>query len=189
MDAINTPSSDPLMIIDFARSFTTESVVLPGVLILSMVLGGIVLLIELFLFNPIVFHWKHARNLHFTAIISAAATCFFLFVASLNTTSAVSASIAAITTVSLQVVEAERGILLEAFLWSACSLWFLVFVFLAWIRWWEILERRETKKKAGREDREKKRKASLAAASAAQKDKPMKAEDAVLQQMAAAQMY
>jgi hypothetical protein len=184
MDAINSPGRDPLMIIDLSRSLI-NSVIPPWTLILSMVLGGIVLLVEIFLHVPIVFNWRHARNLHFTTIVSAVATCFFLFVASLNTTSAISASIATITTVSLQVVEAERGILLESFLWTACGIWLLVFVFLTWLRWWEILERREQKMKAKKfqEDRKKK----------AEEDKkrrmvPLNPKDAASQQMAAAQM-
>jgi len=60
------------------------------------------------------------------------------------------------------------------------------------LRWWEILERRELKLRIRKkiEERRKKAAAVAAAAARAQQATPlaMKAEDAVLQQMAAAQL-
>ena len=57
------------------------------------------------------------------------------------------------------------------------------------MRWWEILERREVKVKAKKAEEEKKKKAAEEAkAKEALKNKPMKAEEVVLQQFAAAQM-
>lgn len=82
---------------------------------------------------------------------------------------------------------------MEAFLWCACAIWFLAFIFGALLRWWEILERRELKlriRKKIEEEGRKKAAAVAAAAARAQRATPlaMKAEDAVLQQMAAAQL-
>jgi len=105
----------------------------------------------------------------------AGASSFFLFLEILITKYGVAGGIYGVNIISLDVITATKGTQTEAFIW--------------WVRWWEILERRENKKKAKKEDEEKKKKAAAAAAEkAAQKDKPMKAEDAVLQQMAAAQM-
>jgi len=128
IDGINTPSSDPLMLVDFAKS-VNSSAIPSGLLILSMVLSGTVLLLQLFLCLPLCFNWRLARTLHLSAIACAGATCFFLFVTSLNATSAISAAMAAIPTVTLQVVEMNRGTLMEAFLWCACAIWFLAFIF------------------------------------------------------------
>jgi len=119
----------------------------------------------------------------------AGASSFFLFLEILITKYGVAGGIYGVNIISLDVITATKGTQTEAFLWTAWVLWLFAFLFIWWVRWWEILERRENKKKAKKEDEEKKKKAAAAAAEkAAQKDKPMKAEDAVLQQMAAAQM-
>ena len=83
----------------------------------------------------------------------------------------------------------QKGGSTEAFLWTAWVLWLFAFLFVWWVRWWEILERRETKKAAKKKaDDDKKKADDEKKKQQALKDKPMKAEDAVLQQMAAAQM-
>ena len=92
-------------------------------------------------------------------------------------------------TTSLEVVTVQRGVQTEAFLWTAWVLWLFAFLFVWWVRWWEILEKREKKKAAKKAEDEKKKKAEEEKKKQqALKDKPLKAEDAVLQQMAAAQM-
>ena len=81
---------------------------------------------------------------------------------------------------------------MDAFLWCTCAIWFLAFIFGALLRWWEILERRELKLRIRKKMEEERRKkaAAVGAAARAQRATPlaMKAEDAVLQQMAAAQL-
>lgn len=144
-NAINPPSLDPLMLIEFARTLT-NSVVFPPILTISVVLSGVAFFLTLILFSPVVFNWRHARNIHFLCIASSAGATFFLFVTSLMTTFAISAVMSAIPTVSLQVIATERGILLEAFIWAAFGIWMLSFLWTWWLRWWEILERREIKR-------------------------------------------
>jgi membrane-bound ClpP family serine protease len=179
---------DPLMAAAFAKALI-DGVVTKYLLILVITLGVTSFLCTMVLFLPVVFNWRHSRNLHFLCIVMAGASAFFLFLEILITKFGVLGGIAGVNFVSLQVITPTKGTQTEAFLWAAWVLWFFAFLFIWWVRWWEILERRENKKKAKKEDEEKKKKAAAAAAEkAAQKDKPMKAEDAVLQQMAAAQM-
>src|SRR5579859_674546 len=179
---------DPLMAAEFAKALI-ESVVTKYLLILVITLGVTSFLCTMVLFLPVVFNWRHARNLHFLCIVMAGASAFFLFIEILITKFGVLGGIYGVNIISLEVITATKGVQTEAFLWTAWALWLFAFLFIWWVRWWEILERRETKKKAKKEEEEKKKKAAAeAAAKAAQKDKPMKAEDAVLQQMAAAQM-
>lgn len=150
-NAITPPSLDPLLLIEFARTLTS-SVVFPPILTVSVVLSGIAFFLTLILFAPVVFNWKHARHLHFLCIASSAGAAFLLFVTSLMTTAAISGVMSAISTVSLQVVTTERGILLEAFIWAAFGIWTLTFLYVWWVRWWEILESRVVKIQ-GLEDR------------------------------------
>jgi membrane-bound ClpP family serine protease len=179
---------DPLMVAEFAKALI-ESVVTKYLLILVITLGVTSFVLTMVLFLPVVFNWRHARNLHFLCIVLAGASAFFLFIEILITKFGVLGGIYGVNIISLDVVYADKGVLTEAFLWTAWVLWLFAFLFIWWVRWWEILERREQKKKAKKEEEEKKKKAQqAAAAAAAQKDKPMKAEDVVLQQMAAAQM-
>jgi len=152
-NAISPPSLDPLMLLEFARSLTT-SVIFPPILTVSVVLGGVAYSLTLFLFFPLVFNWRHARNIHFLCITCSGAAAFLLFVTALMTTSGISGVMSAIPNVSLQVITTERGILLEAFLWAAFGIWSLGFILTWWLRWWEILERREVKQLDSRyEDR------------------------------------
>jgi len=139
---IEAPNPDPLMTIPFARSLTT-SVLSPPLIIFSMALSGAAILLNLLLTHPNIFNWIHARNLHFICIVFAGATAFFLFVTALMTTSAISGGISALSTISLEVLTAQRGVLLEAMLWSAFGIWSIAFLYSWWVRWWEILERRE----------------------------------------------
>ena len=179
---------DPLMAAEFAKALI-ESVVTKYLLILVITLGVTSFLCTMVLFLPVIFNWRHARNLHFLCIVMAGASSFFLFLEILITKYGVAGGIYGVNIISLDVITATKGTQTEAFLWTAWVLWLFAFLFIWWVRWWEILERRENKKMAKKEDEEKKKKAAAAAAEkAAQKDKPMKAEDAVLQQMAAAQM-
>jgi len=53
-----------------------------------------------------------------------------------------------VTTTSLTTVSAKKGNLSEAFLWTAWAIWGGAFLLVMWVRWWEILERREKKKAA-----------------------------------------
>lgn len=179
---------DPLMVAETAKSLI-ESVVSPYLIILVITLGLTSLLMTMVLFLPLVFNWRHARNLHFLCIVMAGASSFFLFVNILITKFGIAGGMTAVFTTSLEVVAVKRGILTEAFLWVAWGLWLLAFLFVWWVRWWEILERRQAKKIAKKAEEDKKKKAEEEKKkAAAAKDKPMKAEDAVLQQMAAAQM-
>ena len=179
---------DPLMVAETAKSLI-ESVVGNILIILAITLGLTSLIMTMVLFLPLVFNWRHARNLHFLCIVMAGATSFFLFVEIIITKMGILGAIAGVTTTSLNTVGAQRGILSEAFLWVAWGIWLLAFLLVWWVRWWEILERREKKKaaKKAEEDKKKKAEADKKAAEAA-KSKPMKPEDQVLQQMAAAQM-
>src|SRR5271156_6701164 len=179
---------DPLMVAEAAKSLV-ESVVTNSLIILDLVFGLTSFVMTMILFLPLVFNWRHARNLHFLCIVMAGASAFFQFVTVLITKFGIEGGIYGVTTVSLQVIEGQKGVLTEAFLWTAWGLWFLAFLLVWWVRWWEILERREVKKAAKKkEDEEKKKKEADAKAKADAKNKPMKAEEAVLQQMAAAQM-
>jgi glucan phosphoethanolaminetransferase (alkaline phosphatase superfamily) len=179
---------DPLMVAEAAKSLI-ESVVAPTLLIIVVTVGLTSFLMTMVLFLPIVFAWRHARNLHFLCIVMAGASAFFLFVEILITQSGIAGAMAGVYNTSLQVVTVQKGVLTEAFLWVAWALWLFAFLFVSWVRWWEILERRQAKKaKKAEEDKKKKAEEEKKKAAAAAKDKPMKAEEAVLQQMAAAQM-
>ena len=157
--------------------------------ILVITLGVTSFVMTMVLFLPVVFSWRHARNLHFLCIVMAGASTFFLFIEILITKFGILGGMYGVYTTSLEVVTTQRGILTEAFLWAAWALWLIAFLFVWWVRWWEILERREAKKAAKKAEEEKKKKAEEEKKKQqALKDKPMKAEDAVLQQMAAAQM-
>jgi hypothetical protein len=101
------------------------------------------------------------------------------------TTSSISGSLGGVTIISLQVIAAERGVLLEAFIWAACGVWSFAFLFVWFIRRWEILERREVKKA---QEKRKKFVEEMKKKQPASRDRPMKAEESVLLQMASAQM-
>jgi glucan phosphoethanolaminetransferase (alkaline phosphatase superfamily) len=179
---------DPLMVAETAKSLI-ESVVAPFLIILVITLGLTSLIMTMVLFLPMVFNWRHARNLHFLCIVMAGASAFLLFVEILITKFGILGGMYGVFTTSLQVVTVKKGVLSEAFLWTAWVLWLFAFLFVWWVRWWEILERREKKKAAKKKAEDDKKKAEEEKKKqAALKDKPMKAEDAVLQQMAAAQM-
>ena len=179
---------DPLMVAEAAKSLV-ESVVDQYLIILVITLGLTSLLMTMVLFLPLVFNWRHARNLHFLCIVMAGASTFFLFVQILITKFGIAGGMVGVFNTSLQVVSVQRGILTEAFLWVSWVLWLFAFLLVSWVRWWEILERRQTKKaKKAEEDKKKKEEEEKKKKAQAAKDKPMKAEEAVLQQMAAAQM-
>jgi len=180
---------DPLQVAEFAKSLI-EDVTPPYLIILAITVGLASFILTMVLFLPIVFNWRHARNLHFLCIVMAGSASFFLFICIIITKMGIAGGIAGVTNVSLQAVAANKGTLSEAFLWMAWALWFLAFWFVWLVRYWEILERREVKKKSKKEEDDKKKKADEAKKAAEKaKDKPnMKPEDQVLQQMAAAQM-
>jgi len=87
-----------------------------------------------------------------------------------------------VTDVSVNIITAQRGSLLEGILWAAFTMWFVSFVCAWLLRWWEILTRREVKRAALNAQAERKKKAEAA------KNKPMKPEEAVLRQMAVSGM-
>jgi hypothetical protein len=178
---------DPLMTAETAKSLI-ESVSTKYLLILVITLGTASFILTMVLFLPLVFNWRHARNLHFLCIVLWGVSTFFLFLEVIITKFGVSGVIYGVTITSLNTVTATSGQLTEAFLWTSWALWLLTFFFVWWVRWWEILERREIKKRAKKEEEEKKKKADAEKAKAAAGAKPLKAEDQVLQQMAAAQM-
>ena len=187
-DGLTPPSVDPLMLLDFAKAFTI-SVVYPALLIISVVCGGIAVLVTMLLFHPLLFNWRHARNLHVGCIVASLGSAFFLLLTGLMTTSGVSGAMVALRTVSLQVIEAERGIVLEACVWSAFALWVLIFLWAWWVRWWEILERRDAKQRMVKLDTERRKKQEEEKkARDANKDNRMKADEAFLASLAAAQM-
>ena len=178
---------DPLMVAEAAKELVS-GIATNYLLLLCITLGVTSLVMTMVLFLPVVFNWRHARNLHFLCIAMAGATVFFLFIQILMTKFGVLGVIETVRIVSLQTVNTSRGVLTEAFLWSAMVVWANAFLLVWWVRWWEILEKREGKKAAKKLEDEKKKKAEEDKKKAQAKDKPMKAEDAVLQQMAAAQM-
>ena len=178
---------DPLMTAALAKALI-ESVVTKYLIILVITLGVTSFILTMVLFLPRVFDWRHARNLHFLCIVLWGASTFFLFLEIIITKFGIAGGIYGVTITSLNVVTAQKGVLTEALLWTAWVLWLFAFLLVWWVRWWEILERRENKKKAKKEEEEKKKKADAEKAAAAAKAKPLKAEDQVLQQMAAAQM-
>jgi glucan phosphoethanolaminetransferase (alkaline phosphatase superfamily) len=179
---------DPLMVAETAKSLI-ESVVSPYLLLLVITLGLTSLVMTMVLFLPVIFNWRHARNLHFLCIVMAGAVSFFLFVEILITKMGILGGMYGVTTTSLTTVSAQKGTLSEALLWTAWAIWGGAFLLVWWVRWWEILERREKKKAAKKAEEDKKKKSEQdKKAAEALKNKPMKPEDAVLQQMAAAQM-
>jgi Ca2+ regulator and membrane fusion protein Fig1 len=179
---------DPLMVAETAKSLV-EAVVAKFLIVLVITMGLASFILTMVLFLPTVFNWRHARNLHFLCIVLWGASSFFLFILILITKSGVAGAIVGVTTTSLQVVTAQKGNLTEAFLWIAWVIWLLTFLMVWWVRWWEILDRREAKRIAKKKmEDDKKKKEEEEKKKAALKDKPMKAEDQVLQQMAAAQM-
>jgi hypothetical protein len=180
-DGLTPPSVDPLMLLDFAREFTS-SVVYPALLIISVVCGAIATCLTIALFLPLLFNWSSSPNLHFSCIVASLGSAFFLLLTGLMATSGVSGAMVGVRTVSLQVIDAHRGILLEAFIWSGFASWIFIFLWAWAVRWWEILEREEVLVKVRKAEEEKRRRRE------AMKNKPMKAEEAVLAQLAAAQM-
>lgn len=151
-DGLTPPSVDPLMLIDFARAFT-HSAVYPSLFIISVVCGAVAMIVAVTLLLPSIYNWRHSRNLHFASIVASLGSAFFLLLSGLMTTFGVSGAMLGLSTVSLQVVAVERGILLESFVWSAFSLWTLIFLWTWYVRWWEILDRREVKTITERENR------------------------------------
>jgi hypothetical protein len=180
---------DPLMVAESAKQLA-EGIVAQDLLIIAITLGLTSLLMTAVLFLPMIFNWRHARNLHFLCIVMAGATSFFLFVEILITKFGILGTINGVTTTSLNTVAAKKGSLTEAFLWTAWLIWGGGFLLVWWVRWWEILERREQKRAAKKAADEKKKteEAEKKKKEDAKKEKPLKAEDVVLQQMAAAQM-
>jgi uncharacterized membrane protein len=106
----------------------------------------------------------------------------FTFISVLKARVTVSSALYAVRTLSLQVVAVDRGKLSEAFLWVASAIWFLTFMFMTWVRLWNIADMRATKEKE-----EERIKATEAAIVAANRRRliPLRP---VLQQSAAAQM-
>jgi len=179
---------DPLMVAETAKALI-ESVVTNYLLILVITLGTASFILTMVLFLPLVFDWRHARNLHFLCIVLWGVSSFFLFLEIIITKFGILGGIYGVTITSLQTITATKGTITEAFLWTSWVLWLLTFALVWWVRWWEILERREVKKRAKKEEEaEKKKKEAEAKAKAGAGAKPLKPEDQVLQQMAAAQM-
>ena len=174
------------MISEFAISHQN-----PTLVILSLALSAATIAIQLFLSTPLVFNWRHARNLHAISTIFAFATSFFTFVAVFMTRFTVSAAMSGISTVSLNAVETKRGSLSEAFLWVSAAFWFVAFWFMWWVRWWEILEKRDTKDQVLQieiERRENQEEAKKLGSRRAVEMKPMNPGDDYLSQFPAAQM-
>jgi len=157
--------------------------------IIVLALGCAATSIQVILFFPVCFNWRHARNLHAVSAVMTFGAAFFLFVVALRSRMFVLGAMSGSTTVSLQTVEARKGNLLEVFTWLSSAFWLLAFVGMVLVRWWEILERRDRKLAATKAeiDKQKKAEADKRAAEVA-RSRPMKAEEAVLQQLAAAQM-
>jgi hypothetical protein len=177
------------MAAEFAKALI-ESVTPPYLLLLSITVGLTAFICTMVLFLPIVFSWRHARNLHFLCIVMAGAAAFFLFITILITKTGVTSGIYAVDIISLTAITASRGSLTEAFLWTAWVLWLFAFLFVWLVRWWEILERREKKAKA-KKDAEKAaadKKKGEEEKKKAKVDQPIKADQMVLEAMAAAQM-
>jgi hypothetical protein len=118
-------------------------------LVLGLIYGGTAFALHVCLMFPILFDWRHARNLHTTSIALLLASSFVLFLEALATTSTISAAMYATRTVSLELVEVERGLLSEIFLWLAAMVWLFTSLFMWWVRQWEIMERRAQKRAAG----------------------------------------
>src|SRR5208282_4364360 len=169
---------DPLMVAETAKSLI-ESVVSKFLIILVITLGVTSFVMTMVLFLPMVFDWRHARNLHFLCIVMAGASTFFLFVQILITKFGILGGMYGVFTTSLEVVTVQKGIITEAFLWTAWVLWLFAFLFVWWVRWWEILEKRE-KKKAAKKKAEDDKKKKADEEKKKQEAKPMKAEDLVL---------
>lgn len=177
---------DPLMVAETSKALI-QSVVSPYLILLVITLGLCSFIMTMVLFLPMVFNWRHARNLHFLCITMAGSSTFFLFIAIIIAKMGIAGGIYATTITSLETISAQKGNVTEAFLWIAWVLWLFAFLLVWWVRWWEILERREVKVKAKKLEDEKKKKAEEKKAKEAL-GKPMKAEEVVLQQFAAAQM-
>ena len=177
------------MAAEFAKSLI-ESVAPPYLLLLSITVGLTAFICTMVLFLPIVFSWRHARNLHFLCIVMAGAAAFFLFITILITKTGVTSGMYAVDIISLTAIVTARGNLTEGFLWTAWVLWLFAFLFVWLVRWWEILERREKKAKA-KKDAEKAaadKKKAEEEKKKAKVDQPIKADQNVLEAMAAAQM-
>jgi hypothetical protein len=145
-DTTEAESVDPLMIGVLAQSLQTLAA--PPLLVIGITLGSIAAFFQISLMFPVVFNWRHARNLHVTCTIVALGASFFLFLTVLNTRFTINGALYGVSTVSLQLVALTRGVLSEVFLWIASMAWFLAFLLQWWVRWWEILERRQQKAKA-----------------------------------------
>jgi Ca2+ regulator and membrane fusion protein Fig1 len=186
--ASNAQNVDPLMAAEFAKELV-GAVCPPYLLILSIVVGLTAFILTMVLFLPLVFSWRHARNLHFLCIVMAGAAAFFLFMTVLQTKFGVQGGMAAVPIISLTAIAVSSGQLTEAFLWTAWALWSIAFFFVWLVRWWEILERREKKAAKAKKDKEaadKKKKDEEAKKK--KPDAPIKADPGLLQEMAAAQM-
>jgi glucan phosphoethanolaminetransferase (alkaline phosphatase superfamily) len=175
------------MAAEFAKALV-EEVAPPYLLILSITFGLTAFILTMVLFLPLVFGWRHARNLHFLCVVMAGATSFFLFMNVVTTKLGVLGGLTAVPIISLQVITATRGVLTEAFLWAAWVLWFTAFGFVWLVRWWEILERREKKAAKAKKEKEAADKKKKEEGGKAKKEQPIKADEALLQEMAAAQM-
>jgi hypothetical protein len=187
--ALKAQGVDPLMAAEFAKELVS-SVAPPYLLILSITVGLTSFILTMVLFLPLVFGWRHARNLHFLCIVMAGAAAFFLFITILNMKWGVMSGVAAVPIISLTAITAQNGSLTEGFLWAAWILWLVAFFFVWLVRWWEILERREKKAAKAKKEKEAadKKKKDDEAKKKKDQPQPIKADPGILQEMAAAQM-
>jgi len=117
-------------------------------LVIVLAFGSAATFIEFNLTFPVVFNWRHARNLHTIGAVLTLGASFFLFVVALRSRIWILGAMSGATNFSLQTVEAKKGTLLEVFTWLCSALWFLAFLHIVWLRRWEILERRDAKRRS-----------------------------------------
>ncbi len=170
---------DPLLLSVFAPLFQKN--LAPWLLIVGMTAASTAIALTLALMIRSLFWWKYSRNLHTTCIGMTLGASLFTFISVLKTRVTVSSALYTIRTVSLQVVSVERGKLSEAFLWLASAIWFLTFLFMTWVRLWNLANMRAKKEDAVimEEEEEESRTQQLL---------PRSTESISLPQLAAAQM-
>ena len=157
-DATGSLRTDPLRIMDFALSLT-NSVTPSYLLVLSLALGTVACLSNAGLHIPAIFNWRHARNVHCFCITTAGGAALFSLITVLNVRFGITGALYGVTNVSVNIIGAQRGSLLEGILWASFILWVASFLGLWGLRWSEILVRRDLKRAVRKAQDDKRKKA------------------------------
>lgn len=136
-------SIDPLMMGVIAQCF--QALNTSSWFTIGMTFGITAVILNLSLLINDVALWRHARNLQVTDTTLAGAASIAFFITALQTRFTVSGAMYVINTVSFDNVVATRGALLEVFLWIIWAIWLLSSGCCFYLRIWEIRQTKSMK--------------------------------------------